>query len=964
MHRHATKVWPVLVLFFCSGATALIYEVVWSKYLAQMFGSTIYAQTVVLAVFMGGLALGNRWFGARSECVLRPVRAYAFVELAIGLYAFFFPSLFSAVDKLFVVLGGAVLEHSLLLLVLKAALSLALLIVPTILMGGTLPLLAVFLQRSSLEGGRQSARFYSINSLGAVSGAAIAGFYLVQNWGMVASLQLTALVNACIAAAAMLLSRTVDPKEAGERRAVTPLVLKSEAVALRWAGLLVALTGGISMGLEVLASRSMAMLFGSSLQSFAVVLICFILGISIGSAVVASPRWRGLQASRPVTILLVAAALWIGLLVIRIESWVEIYRVLRSGLARSTTGYVFHQFLAVGIAMVVLGIPAALIGAVLPLLIRGVSGHGARLGEQVGRLLTWNTVGAVGGVLVTGFLIMPRLGLRNAFLFLALGLAIAGMVASRQAQLSRLMKCSGAVSALLVILMYVGNDGWRHVMSSGAFRARETEVSHEAMKLRKAHVKILFYEDAPDATVDVEQGDGIGAPADVGLRLNGKADASSRIDLCTQLLLGHIPMAACPDAKDVFVLGLGSGITGRAVLAHPVERLVIAENCEPVVRAARYFNEWNGGVLTNPATRIWMEDARTILKLSPKKYDVIISQPSNPWMAGVGSVFSREFYGLAASRLKDGGVMAQWFHVYDMHDGIVNLVLRTFGAVFPHMEIWDSGSGDLILLGSLKAWPSEPSIYRKLFSRPSARRDLEMVGISSPEALWARQLASQNTAFAIAGPGPIQSDFFPTLEYEAPRAFYLGATARDLTQFDERTWQSELAPIEKQRTLASLDECTLRALFEKFSTINDELRSHIAWRCSSGTAPGTGPRPTGPCLFNRTAAEPATVAIPSDVNEEVRRLLIASADFQRGGEARNQAINTVLALLQSYGATSDWAVGHYASLAVRASIASGDVRRAGEILSLARRLRPEDAQLGYLQRVVEGKSEMYATLTN
>ncbi|HXU18711.1 MAG TPA: fused MFS/spermidine synthase [Terriglobales bacterium] len=960
MHRRSKRLWPVLILFFCSGATALIYEVVWSKYLAQMFGSTIYAQTVVLAVFMGGLALGNRLFGARSERFQQPVRTYGFVELAIGLYAFFFPAIYSAADKVFVALGGAVLEHSLVLLAIKAGLSLALLIGPTILMGGTLPLLAVFLQRASLESGRQSARFYSVNSLGAVFGAAIAGFYLVQSWGMVAALQLTALVNVCIAAVALLLSRAVDPHQTPERLA--PLVLKGEAAEWRWAGALVALTGGISMGLEVLASRSMAMLFGSSLQSFAVVLISFILGIALGSGVVASRRWRGVHGARLVTILLGAAALWIGLLVIRIESWVDVYRVLRSGLARSTTGYVFHQFLAVALAMVVLGVPAALIGAVLPLLIRGVSGHTARLAEQVGRLLTWNTIGAVAGVLLTGFVIMPKLGLRNAFLFLALGLALAGLIASWRAQLSRLMKCSGAVCALLVTLMCVGNEGWRHVMSSGAFRAREAEVSHEAMTLRKAHIQILFYEDAPDATVDVEQGDGIGTPADVGLRLNGKTDASSRVDLSTQLLLGHIPMAACPDAKDVFVLGLGSGITGRAILAHPVEQLIIAENCEPVVRAARYFEEWNGGVLTNPVSRIWMEDARTLLKLSPKKYDVIVSQPSNPWMAGVGSVFSREYYALAASRLKEGGVMAQWFHVYDMHDGIVNLVLRTFGSVFEHMEIWDSGSGDLILLGALKPWPSEPSVFSRLFARPSARRDLDLIGIHSPEALWARQLASQNTAFAIAGPGPIQSDFFPTLEYEAPRAFYIGTNARELWQFDERTWQSDLAPVAKQRALASIDERALHSLFGRFSTANEELRGHIAWRCSGRT--GASPPPTGPCLFNRTDAETAPLTIRSDTHEEVRRLLIASGDIQRAGEARLVGINAVHALLQSYGPKSDWAVGHYASLAIRGCIASGDTRRASEILSLALRLRPEDTRLAFLQRVLEGKSTMFATLSN
>jgi hypothetical protein len=286
-------------------------------------------------------------------------------------------------------------------------------------------------------------------------------------------------------------------------------------------------------------------------------------------------------------------------------------------------------------------------------------------------------------------------------------------------------------------------------------------------------------------------------------------------------------MAANPDAKDVFILGLGSGITGGAILGHPVEHLTIAENCEPVVRAANYFAAWNRGVLTNPITKVWTEDARTILKLSPKKYDVIITQPSNPWMAGVGSVFSREYYELGARRLKEGGIMAQWFHIYDMHDGIVSLVLRTFGSVFPHMEIWDSGSGDLILLGSMKPWASDPSIYQRLFERRLPRQDFERIGIKSPEALWARQLASQQTAFAIAGEGPVQSDLFPVLEYEAPRAFFIGTRARSMAKFDERTWQSELAPVEKRHALAGLDDKTLLPIFAEFSTINDDLRNHL-----------------------------------------------------------------------------------------------------------------------------------------
>ncbi len=946
------KTWPVLLLFFCSGATALIYEVIWSKYLSQMFGSTIYAQTVVLAVFMGGLALGNRWFGARADRLPKTVRTYGHIELAIGLYAFFFPNLFALADAVFVRVGGAVLEHSFVLLLIKGVLSLALLIVPTVLMGGTLPLLAAFLQRTSLDAGRKSARFYSVNSLGAVFGSAVAGFYLVQNWGMVVSLQLSAMANLCIAAAAILLSNRIESNASAPEAHAPEQEPSAEANAtFKWACLFVSLTGGISMGLEVLASRSMALLFGSSLQSFAIVLISFILGIGLGSAAVASPRLRRWNSTKAVTILLIAAALWIGLLVFRIESWVDVYRVLRSGLARSTMGYVMYQLLAASLGMIVLGVPAAMIGAVLPLLIRSASEHSEKLGKQVGRLLTWNTIGAVLGVLLTGFVIMPQLGLRNAFLFLALGLVATGLLASWRQHHATLIKCSAFVAALLVVFMCVGNDGWRHVMSSGVFRARETEVDYRAMTLRKKHMKIIFYEDAPDATVDVERGDGIGAPADLGMRLNGKTDASSKGDLCTQLLVGHIPMAACPDAKDVFILGLGSGITGGAILGHPIEHLTIAENCEPVIRAAKFFEPWNRGVLTNPITRIWTEDARTILKLSPKKYDVIITQPSNPWMAGVGSVFSREYYELGASRLKENGIMAQWFHVYDMHDGIVNLVLRTFGTVFPNMEIWDSGSGDLILLGSMKPWASDPAIYGRLFQRQMPHKDFQSIGITSPEALWARQLASQRTAFAIAGPGPVQSDLFPIIEYEAPRAFYIGAKTKDLARFDERTWQSELAPIEKQRALANLSDATLKPVFAEFSTINEDLWSHFCWRFNKGIGAAAEYRTDWPCVFKAHATTTSKLDIPPDASEQVKQLLASADGIQGGGKARAQGIDTIISLLKKYNADSDWSVRHFAGMAAKASLASGDFDRANQVLAEALRLSPNDVELTYLRRI-------------
>jgi hypothetical protein len=355
------------------------------------------------------------------------------------------------------------------------------------------------------------------------------------------------------------------------------------------------------------------------------------------------------------------------------------------------------------------------------------------------------------------------------------------------------------------------------------------------MRIRKETTKLIFYEDAPDATVSVELAGGAITPRSMGLRINGKADAGTDIDLCNQILLAHLPLLVKPDAKDVFVLGLGSGMTAGAALAYPIDQVVVAENCEPVIRAARLFGDWNRHVLDNQRTHLRREDARTVLKLSPQRYDVIITEPSNPWTVGVGSVFNRDFYELAASRLKEGGIVAQWFHLYETEDEIVALVMRTFSSVFPYVEIWDTGIGDMVILGSKEPWQTGPAVMQKGFAIERVRTDMHMIDVKSPEILMARQLASQRTGFAIAGPGPIQSDMFPIVEYTGPVAFFRGDRSRMLDRFDERTRQQLMAPNEKRALLAALPENWTRNMFGTFSTINGEL-----YGCLFGTSLGAG----------------------------------------------------------------------------------------------------------------------------
>ncbi|MGA3283530.1 MAG: fused MFS/spermidine synthase [Verrucomicrobiota bacterium] len=942
--------WLVLVLFFCSGATALVYEVVWSKFLSQMFGSTIYAQTVVLAAFMGGLALGNRIFGRWADRWQQPVRAYGYLEIAIGLYAFFFPAFDRAADWVFVAVGTGIAERTAWLLALKGLLSAALLLGPTILMGGTLPLLSAWLQRSSVDAGRRTALFYAINSFGAVVGAALAGFWLVQNLGMVSSLQMTALVNVIIGTTAGLLSRSrllgrMDPNES----ASTVAADTTASWKWHWAGVIVAMTGAVSMGLEVLASRSLVMIFGSSLQSFAIVLIAFILGIGLGSVWIASPQWREGFSKKLIVLLLCAAAAWVTLLVFNIERWVDFYRIARTGLGRNGVGYVYNELLNTGIALVVLGVPATCIGAVLPLMIRVVSREGKWLGARVGTLLTWNTLGAVAGTLLTGFLLMPLAGLRNSFGVLALALALAALaVAWRQGWWAGMMG-GAAVIGLTGCLFIFGGEGWRYVISSGAFRSHETVYSPMAMALRKQHVKILFYDDAPDATVSVEEAADAGESGERGLCINGKPDASSRHDFSTQLLLAHLPMLARPGARDVFIFGLGSGISAGALLPYPAEKIVVAENCEPVVRASQYFTNWNHRVLQDRRVHLWHEDARTVFKLNPQLYDVIIAEPSNPWTVGIGSVFSREFYQLAASRLKPGGIMVQWFHIYEMHDGIVELVLRTFNSVFPNLEIWDACNGDIVLLGSLQPWQTGPDAFRQGFVISGVRSDFAQIGIHSPEALMARQLASQQTAFAIAGNGPMQSDLFPVLEYAAPRAFYIGDVSWILERYDERTSQQLLAPAGKLAMLHALPAKEVQSVFSEFTTVNLELLICLRRPADSGNTP---------CVFNTNSPKTAIPALP-DTNAVNAPALNRAARLVGGTrEQQREAVALIESVVAAPSSSTNRLVTEWASLAATVALGSGDLERAGRLAALALKQDPANVQAAFVTRIIERRRQL------
>ena len=954
----------ILFLFFCSGATALIYEVLWSKYLALLFGSTIQAQTVVLAVFMGGLAAGNKIFSRRADQTVRPLKIYGGIEITVGIYAFLFPAVYWLADKIFVFTGAKILMHSGWLLLLKGILSVALLAAPTILMGGTLPVLAVWLKRNAADAGRRSARFYSTNTFGAVCGAGLAGFYLIPDFGMSFAMNCAAAVNVLIGLTAIVRAgKQIQPAPMGrmspraERKKnqksakgrSAELVNESPLKLLRWACAIVALTGAVSMGSEILASRCLALIFGSSLQAFSIVLMAFILGIGVGGAVIASPRFSRWSKKAATVFLLLAAAIFIGLVVFNFVNLMETYRRIKSGLSSDAAGWQNYQLFILTASICILGLPAAALGAVLPLWIRIVSETSDLLGDRVGRLLTWNTLGAVFGILVTGFVLMPQIGLRASFATLAL-VSTAAAIFTAFATGQKFGAAVGiAVAPFLIFVSATGGDGWRYALTAGAFRVHETPPLIPISE-RAKETKLIFYKDAADATISVERDE----DSELVLRINGKGDASSHGDLSTQILLGQLPLMMKPDAKDIFCFGLGSGITAGTTLGWPIEHLAVAENCKPVLAAAKLFASWNNGVLANNRVHIFDEDARTVLKLNPQKYDAIIAEPSNPWMVNVGSVFSEEFYRLTASRLKPGGIMTQWFHTYEVDDATFNLVLRTFAKVFPAMEIWDAGGGDVILLGSDRPWKSDPQIYRSAFELPQPRHDLEAIGLKTPRDVWARQLASQETAFAIADAGPVQRDNFPILEYAAPRAMFIdaGLQAEGIQRFDERTWQWHIAPPEKNRVLSQLDSEDLENIFREFPSVDPGLQQFVRARVEGTLADSQ--LCSLPCIFHGTNAT-AVFYLP-DAPAVFKQLANADAELENSSAGQTQAvyqIKIILDSLQNYDRRRDgWSAGYYAYVAAETCFRSGNPAEARTILSRGLQLEPDSEELNYLWRIL------------
>ena len=792
--------------FGLSGGAGLIYEVVWSRYLALLLGHSAYAQVFVIAAYLAGMALGALGVGQKVRGLRRPLLWYVWVEVALAFLGFLFHPLFQGVttltfDQLIPILADPVLVSG-----ARWIVALGLVLPPAILLGTTFPLVSSGLLRSfPLAPGRAVSLLYFTNSLGGAAGVLVGGFLLVGWVGLPGSLVAAALLNVVAAVLAWLVSGRrglVDDPGALEARiramevVVAPRGLSGSG--LRWLLLGVSFfTAVASFTYEIGWIRMLSLVMGSATHSFELMLSAFILGLALGALFVR--RWTD-GAVSPLSLL--GWVQWLmGLAALATLpvylSTFDFMAFLVDALPESFGGYLAFGAARYALAVAVMLPATILAGMTLPLITASLL-H-AREGERsIGWVYGVNTVGAVLGVSLAGLVLLPHLGLKGMILTgggldMALGVLVLGFRSSRGRWLGRRSAMRAAVgSILLLAAVHVGVEPDRRVLTSGVYRYGAV--------VQEDDQPVLFYEDGRTATVGVHRA----SPLELlVLTTNGKPDASVSLrwiraqdrllpprpivyeDEVTQSLLGLLPLAHVPQVASAALVGHGSGLTGHLVLGAPSLNSAVTVEIEPeMIRASRELGAANRRVFDDPRSTFAIDDAKAYFASRNEGFDLIVSEPSNPWVSGTASLFTVEFYRRVEEYLTADGVLAQWIHAYEMTDALVTSVLAAIHRVFPSYRLFQVGPADLLVLASPSA--SVPRPEWDVFRHPAIARTLAHVPPFRPRYLDALLLADEK----LLGPvleewDRVNSDFHPHLDQGAEKARFLGRVARGYLAFGD-----------------------------------------------------------------------------------------------------------------------------------------------------------------------------------
>ncbi|WP_208004896.1 fused MFS/spermidine synthase [Luteimonas terrae] len=776
----------LLAVFVLSGFAGLVYQSIWSHYIGLFLGHAAYAQALVLAIFMGGMAVGAALIAKAGERWRNLIRGYAVIEVVIGVLGLAFHWIYGGVvglsyDVLIPAAGGGAAVNA-----VKWGMAALLILPQTVLLGMTFPLMSGgLIRRFPGQDGDALGGLYFTNSAGAAVGALATAFVLLPAVGLPGATVTAGVLNLVVAALAWWVARTPEP----ERMVAAPVPADavtgpaaSDRPLLRLVLWGTALSGAASFVYEIVWIRMLSMAVGSTLHAFELMLASFIAGIALGGLWIRKRADRTADPLRLVgwmQILMGLAALASLVLYGNAFEWVG---WMMRALARSDGGYVLFNLGSATISMLIM-LPAAFFaGTTLPLFTVALlrAGFGER---SIGRVYAWNTMGAIFGVFAAIHLLIPGLGLKlalcvAALLDLAIGLVLLRWrVETRPAMLR--FAAAGLLSAgcLALVVTQVPFDPMR--LASGVFRTGNTQIDPSQ--------KMMYYRDGKTASVSV-----VSSPnGTVRIATNGKVDASiavaddvpAQLDEPTMAMLAALPLAMHEAPERVGVIGFGSGMTTHVLLGDSrVRRVDTVEIEQAMVEGARAFGNRVVRAYEDPRSNVVIDDAKVHFSGQSQGYDIIVSEPSNPWISGVGSLFSKEFYSFVPRQLNEGGLFVQWVQLYEIDDRLVASILSAMTPAFGDYAAWMSNHSDLIIVATMDERLPEADFAIVL--EGAIGDDMRRVGISHPEQLAFRKVADARMLRALGRLyGSVEnSDYRPLLSLEAPRTRFLGSNAVNLIE--------------------------------------------------------------------------------------------------------------------------------------------------------------------------------------
>jgi spermidine synthase len=755
-----------MVLFLFSGIISLVFQVAWLKMLLNVFGSTVWAASTLLTAFMAGLAIGSWLFGRIADRSASPLRLYGYMEGFIGLYGLLTILVFTKLPYVYIPIYRLCGGDNVLMGLFKFVLSLIILLPPTICMGATLPLLARQFTRDTQSAGPGIGALYTVNTLGAVLGTLVSGFFLLPMLGLHKTVLAAAAVNFIILAAILLVTRG----ETARFFCIGLLKIAREKIDHRWIMYLYFICGFAALAYEVIWNRVLTLHMGSSVYAYSIMLAVYLLGVTVGSGIMSFYVKRIKNPIRVFAVMQLLLALDLIIIVNQLGWFPGTLETL--GDIASGHGY-FSYILSLSISVVqLLILPTLLFGACFPLTVRLFVTREKDLGKEIGSLYAANTLGAILGSFSAGFLLLPLVGAQLGMLAIASLNLLVGIYLVFKDSGTKLKKISAALAAALVFYggYFLFTAKSQVILTASVFQDQD-----------KAKVKLLAFEEDIYATVTIEEREDVRG-AWRQLSMNGVNVAGTSCELFSiQKLQGHLPLLLHGNPKSVLHIGFGSGGTAWSVSRYPVEKITIAEISPSVIKkASKYFESVNHDVLKDPRVEVVFTDGRNKVLADLETYDLILSDSIHPRFSGNGSLYTYDYYQLLKKRLKAGGLVSQWLPFYSITPRNFKMIVKSFYKVFPNTSVWFVNStvnSYVIVIGKLDNGRIDYAGLERKLGIPEVKADLKEIDSETPYKILDFFLFANEKVGEFVGDVPLHTDDNMAVEYLSGRAISKSITS-------------------------------------------------------------------------------------------------------------------------------------------------------------------------------------------